>query len=306
MKNFKTTATRALATLAAITALCASTAALAAQTTFASPAAAADALVAALKAHDRKTTLAILGNSAEPWLWSGDAVADRNAGEHFVAQFDAKHAIVADGDKSILTVGDDGWPFAFPLVQANGQWHFDTAAGKEELLARRIGGNELDVINVMLAIVDAQRDYASAAHDATGLPQYARKFASSPGKKDGLYWPTAVGETASPLGSLVVRASNEGYGKDKTKPYHGYYFRMLERQGKDAPGGAQDYIVHGRMIGGFAAIAWPAQYKNSGVMTFIVNQDGVVYQKDLGPDTAKRAAAITSFDPSGWEAVKPK
>jgi len=176
------------------------------------------------------------------------------------------------------------------------------------MLARRIGRNELDVIDVMLAIVDAQREYASADRDRNGALEYARKFASSAGKQDGLYWPTKAGEPQSPLGPLVVRATGEGYAKQKgPTPYHGYHFRMLKGQGPGASGGALDYVVRGRMIGGFAAIAYPAKYGSSGVMTFIVNHDGVVYQKDLGPQTATRAAAITKFDPGqGWTAVPAK
>ncbi len=240
---------------------------------------------------------------------SGDAVADRAASEAFVAAYDQKHAIVPDGDaRAKLTIGTDDWPFAFPLVKVDGRWRFDTAAGKDEMLARRIGRNELDVIDVMLAIVDAQREYASADRDRNGALEYARKFASSAGKQDGLYWPTKAGEPQSPLGPLVVRATGEGYAKQKgPTPYHGYHFRMLKGQGPGASGGALDYVVRGRMIGGFAAIAYPAKYGSSGVMTFIVNHDGVVYQKDLGPQTATRAAAITKFDPSeGWTAVPAK
>lgn len=279
------------------------------QRSFASPDEAASALVRAVKAGDKTTAAAILGPGSGTWVASGDAVADRTAREGFVASYDQKHAIVPDGDaRAKLTIGTDDWPFAFPLVKAEGRWRFDTAAGKDEMLARRIGRNELDVIDVMLAIVDAQREYASADRDRNGALEYARKFASSAGKQDGLYWPTKAGEPQSPLGPLVVRATAEGYAKQKgPTPYHGYHFRMLKGQGPGASGGALDYVVRGRMIGGFAAIAYPAKYGSSGVMTFIVNHDGVVYQKDLGPQTATRAAAITKFDPSdGWTAVPAK
>ncbi len=279
------------------------------QPSFPSADEAASALVQAVKAGNKSKALAILGPGAGTWMSSGDAVADRAANEAFVAAYDQKHAIVPDGDaRAKLTIGTDDWPFAFPLVKAEGRWRFDTAAGKDEMLARRIGRNELDVIDVMLAIVDAQREYASADRDRNGALEYARKFASSAGKQDGLYWPTKAGEPQSPLGPLVVRATAEGYAKQKgPTPYHGYHFRMLKGQGPGASGGALDYVVRGRMIGGFAAIAYPAKYGSSGVMTFIVNHDGVVYQKDLGAQTATRAAAITKFDPSeGWTAVPAK
>ena len=270
---------------------------------------AASALVAAVKKHERAALPAILGPGSEKWITSGDTVADRALGERFVAAYEQKHAIQADGDaRATLAIGPDDWPFAFPLVKSDKGWRFDTDAGKKELLARRIGENELAVINVMLAIVDAQRDYAAEDRNKDGVREYARKFASTPGRKDGLYWPTAAGQPQSPLGPLVTRAAGEGYAKsDQPRPYHGYRFRILKAQGAAAKGGALDYVVKGRMIGGFAAIAYPARYDNSGVMTFIVNHDGVVYEKDLGPDTAKLAAAITRFDPgTGWNAVPAK
>ena len=281
------------------------------QRSFASADDAANALVQAIKAHDRPAILGILGAGSEKWITSGDKVADRAMGDRFVAAYEQKHAISPEGDaRATLSIGPDDWPFAFPLVKSAGGWHFDTEAGKNELLARRIGQNELAVMNVMLAIVDAQREYASEDHNRDRVPEYARKFASSPGKQDGLYWPTASGEPQSPLGALVTRATGEGYqGKQGAgpRPYHGYYFRMLKAQGPNAAGGAMNYVVRGRMIGGFAAIAYPARYGNSGVMSFMVNHDGVVYQKDLGPDTAKKARAITRFDPGpGWTATSPK
>ena len=279
------------------------------QRSFASADEAASALAQAVKAHDRPAILAILGAGSEKWITSGDKVADRALGERFVAAYEQKHTIAADGDAhATLTLGADDWPFAFPIVKSEQGWRFDTEAGKSELLARRIGENELAAINVMLAIVDAERDYASEDRNKDGVREYARKFASSPGRKDGLYWPTSTGEPPSPLGALVTRAAGEGYKKGEgPRPYHGYYFRMLKGQGANAKGGAMDYVVKGRMIGGFAAIAYPAQYGNSGVMTFIVNHDGVVYQKDLGPQTAAKARAITRFDPGeGWTATTPK
>ena len=293
-------------------ALCASSIAMSAgaatpQRTFAAPEDAAAALVQALKTYDRPTILAILGPGSDSWITSGDTVADRAGGEHFVAAFDQEHAIDRDSDNRVtLTVGPDKWPFAFPIVKSTGGWRFDTDAGKREMLARRIGGNELAAINVMLAIVDAQRDYASEDRNSNGVREYARRFASSSGHKDGLYWPTSTTEPPSPLGLLVTRAAGEGYGKaESPQPYHGYYFRPLLAQGAHANGGALDYVVHGRMIGGFAAVAYPARYDSSGVMTFIVNHDGTVYQKDLGPNTATIAAGMKKFDPGpDWTPVK--
>ena len=300
----------ALARIAAIV-LCAgwcaiSVAATPAQKTFASPQEAVDALIAATKAGDRAAALAILGPDAAGSVSSGDAVADKAARERFAEMYAKKHAVATEGDsKATLVVGDDDFPFAYPLVKSANGWHFDTEAGNDEVAARRVGENELSAINVLLAIVDAQRDYASADRNKDGVREYARRFASSPGKKDGLYWPTAAGEPPSPLGNLVSKAASEGYAKgDKPQPYHGYFYRPLPGQGANAKAGALDYVVKGHLIGGFAAIAYPAKYGNSGVMTFIVNQDGVVYERDLGPNTAKRAAEIKRFDPSAaWKAV---
>jgi len=277
------------------------------QRSFAGPDEAAVALAQAVKAHDRAAILAILGAGSESWITSGDSVADRAAGERFVTAFEQKHAIERDGDsKATLAIGPDDWPFAFPLAKSSAGWRFDTEAGKDEMLARRIGENELAAINVMLAIVDAQRDYASADHNKNGVREYARRFESSNGQKNGLYWPTSSGEAPSPLGPLVSRAAGEGYRKGESpQAYHGYYFRPLLAQGSHANGGALDYIVRGHMIGGFAAVAYPARYGSSGVMTFIVNHDGAVYQKDLGPESSKLAPAMTRFDPGpGWTAVK--
>jgi hypothetical protein len=281
----------------------------AAQKTFGSAEEAADALVQAAKAGDRNAVLAILGTDVQKWIFSADAVADRELAQKFVSAYEQQHAISPDSDtRSTLVIGSNEWPFAFPLVKAGARWHFDTEAGKREMLARRIGENELSVINVMLAIVDAQKEYASADRNRNGVLEYARKFESTSGGKDGLYWQAAAGEPPSPLGSLVTAAAKAGYSKKEgPTPYHGYYFRMLTKQGRNANGGTLDYIVKGLMIGGFAAVAYPAQYGNTGVMTFIVNHDGVVYEKDLGPKTAELARAMTQFDPgSGWKALPEK
>ena len=277
-----------------------------AQKSFASPEDAATALVQALKAHDRAALLAVLGDAGE-WISSGDAVHDRATSDRFVADYETKHAIALDGDAAKLTVGNDDYPFAFPIVKDGAPWRFDTAAGKDELLARRIGQNELYTINVLQAIVDAQREYASADRNGDGVLAYAQKFASSPGKRDGLYWPVKAGEPPSPLGELVADAAGQGYGKKQTgpAPFHGYYYKMLKGQGKNAESGALDYVVKGREIGGFAVVAYPARYANSGIMTFIVNQDGKVFQADLGRDTQTKASAMQRFDPGkGWSEVK--
>jgi hypothetical protein len=278
-----------------------------AQQAFKTPEAAADALAAAAKAGDRKDILTVLGPKAADIVSSGDRVADKNNRDKFVASFDAKHQITMEGDnKAIMVIGPDDWPFPIPLTQAKGEWRFDAAAGREEILFRRIGRNELDTIQTCLAYVDAQNDYADMMRK-DGVAPYAQRFVSLPGKMDGLYWPAKEGEPQSPIGEFAARASNEGYALDGGgEPYHGYYFRILKRQGPAASGGAHNYVVDGKMIGGFALVAYPATYANSGVMTFIVNQDGVVFQKDLGRNTGKIARKITSFDPDkSWTKVEP-
>jgi hypothetical protein len=276
------------------------------QRRFASIEEATQALVAAIRAGDQKAMLAILGEEGKGLVYSGDPVADRGARERFVAAYDAKHSLEAGGGKVVLVVGNDDFPFPIPLVPDGPSWRFDTAAGREEIVNRRVGQNELNTIQVCLAYVDAQREYYARDPDNNGLLQYARTFASSPGKRDGLYWPTNAGESPSPLGPLVARARGEGYSKTSSSPvpYWGYYYRILTAQGKDAPGGAYDYLAHGRLIGGFALVAYPAQYGVSGVMTFMVNHDGVVYQKDLGPNSAAMARAMKEFNPdSTWKKI---
>ena len=283
------------------------TGALAANTagkTFETPDDAAAALLRAVKAQDRAATFAILGDVGD-WISSGDAASDRATIARFVATYEEKHAIVANGDKATLVIGTDGFPFAFPLMKSGNRWRFDTVAGKDELLARRVGANELDTVQVLQAIVDAEQDYASEDRNGDGVLAYAQKFESGPGKRDGLYWPTNPGEPESPLGLLVARAAGEGYRKGETTPapYHGYYYRMLKGQGKNAKFGAFDY-AQVRGIGGFAVVAYPAKYGNSGIMTFIVNQEGKIYQSDLGPNTRAQATHMQLFDPgSGWSPV---
>ena len=274
----------------------------AAQATFAAPDQAVSALVAAAEAGSITDLLRILGPEGKPLVSSGDAVADRRALKNFVALYAEANRITTQGaDHATLVLGKDEWPFPIPLIGAGGAWRFDTAAGKEEILDRRIGLNELSVIDVCLAYVGAQRDYASKDRNLDGFDEYAQKFASSPGKRDGLYWPTKADEEESPLGPLVAAAQAARYkGKGSQGdriPYYGYYYRILYGQGNDAPGGAYDYVVDGHMIGGFALVAFPAQYDVSGITTFIVNHDGIVYQKDLGPRTAEIAAQMARYNP---------
>jgi hypothetical protein len=274
---------------------------------FASAEAGLEALMAALKANDVKAMLAILGPDARPLIVTGDPVADRQERERVVRDYEEAHSLAMSGEaKAVIQIGKDDWPMPIPLVKENGGWRFDTRAGKEEILNRRIGRNELAAIEVCRAYVDAQREYYLRNPGGDALHQYAQRFLSTKGKRDGLYWRTREGEEPSPLGPLIARAQARGYvkGRDergKPLPYYGYYYRILKSQGADAPGGAYHYIVRGKMIGGFALVAYPANWGNSGVMTFIVNHDGVVYQKDLGPSTAAVARAMQRFDPdSTW------
>ncbi len=223
----------------------------------------------------------------------------------FLAAWAKSHAVKQEGDsKAVIAVGGDGWTMPIPIVKTAQGWRFDTRAGADEMRLRRIGRNELAVMQVMLAIYDAEKDYARKDHNGDGVLEYATKFTSSSGKQDGLYWPTKAGEPSSPLGPAVAAARAAGSGGDAG--YYGYRYKILTGQGKNAPGGAFDYVVRGRMIGGFAVVAWPVKYGETGVMTFIVSHDGVVYEKDLGPDTAARASGMIRFDPdSTWQKVEP-
>jgi hypothetical protein len=267
---------------------------------FASADAAAEALVAALRTNDTKALLAILGSEGRPLLSSGDAVVDRGNRMTFVNAYDAAHTLVPNGNTMQLQVGEDDWPLPIPIVKTGEQWRFDARQGRDEILARRIGRNEIYTMQTCLAYVDAQREYYAADPNGDGILEYAQKFGSTPGKRDGLYWQTKEGEPPSPLGGLVTRARAEGYRKGEgPTPYHGYIYRILTAQGPAAPGGAYDYITRGHMIAGFALVAFPAQYGSSGVMTFLVNHDGVVYQKDLGRNTRAVATAMKTFNPDG-------
>ena len=277
------------------------------QKTFATPEQAVDSLLAAARASDTSELLKILGPASKNLISSGDPVADAQARGKFIAAYDDGHQIEKDSDsRALLAVGKDDWPFPLPIVKHGDSWRFDAAAGAEEILERRIGANELDTIEVCRAYVDAQRDYAEQDRNNDGFIEYAQKFLSDPGKHDGLYWPTESGADESPMGPLVAGVHAEGYrfeGKRRT-PYHGYFYRILQGQGAAARDGAYDYVLNGHMIAGFALVAFPARYGVSGVMTFIVNHDGVVYQKDLGPQTGEIAKKMTLFDPDPtWKAL---
>jgi Protein of unknown function (DUF2950) len=278
------------------------------QKRFASPEAAVQAFIQAGRQADKKALLEIFGPEGKDLIDSGDAVADRQNREAFLARYDEAHALVPNPDGSMtLQIGTQEWPFPIPLVKHGKRWRFDTPAGFDEILNRRIGENELSAIQVCLAIVDAQREYAMKDWDGDGLHPYAEKFVNDAGKKNGLYWQTQEGEEPSPLGALFLKASQEGYSysnpaESVPQPYHGYYYRLLQSQGEHAPGGAFDYMVQGKMLGGFAVVAYPADHGNSGVMTFLVNHEGVVYQKNLGPDTVQIASTMSTFDPDdSWE-----
>jgi hypothetical protein len=277
------------------------------QTTFKSPDEAVNALVNAARAEDVGKLSKILGPDSESILASGDPVADREGRDRFVQAYDEKHQLTPAQDGSMtLTVASGDWPFPIPIIKEGNAWRFDTASGVEEVLNRRIGRNELETVQVCMAIADAQREYAANDPDGDGLPDYAKKLVSDPGTKNGLYWPTREGEEPSPLGPLAAAAADEGYGaaKGQVNPFHGYYYRLLTAQGPSAKGGAMDYLVDDKLLGGFAVVACPAIYGNSGVMTFIVNHEGVVYERDLGPQTSAVARAMSVFDPDpSWSRV---
>jgi hypothetical protein len=274
---------------------------------FSSPEEAVQALVAAARTGDTRQILAVLGPEAKAIVSSGDAAVDKQARERFVASFGEASRISRPNDgMALLLVGKDEWIMPIPIVKDAAGWHFDVAEGKEEILNRRIGRNELHAIEAVQAYVDAQREYYLRNPQNDKLLQYAQKFVSAKGMRDGLYFPVKSGEPQSPLGPLFDRLYPGGKSEGaKRAPYHGYYYRILKGQGADAPGGAYSYLAQGRMIGGFALVAWPAAYGNTGVMTFLVNQEGVVYQKDLGSGTASAAPRISRFNPDKtWEQVK--
>ena len=274
---------------------------------FATPQAGVEALVAALRQHDESALQRLLGADSKRLIDSGDSAADRAAWDKFVADYDAKQEIQMQGDnKAVLSIGVGDWPMPIPLVKRGSTWMFDTAAGIEELIARRIGRNELDAMQVCLAFVDMEREYAELDRNGDGTLEYTARLISTKGARDGLYWETQPGEPPSPAGPRLARADPRLLTpRDGLTPYHGYYYRVLTKQGKNAPGGARDYCVNGKWIGGFALIAWPASYLSSGVKTFACNMDAIVFERDFGPNTAAAVAKITAFDPGpGWSKAK--
>lgn len=274
--------------------------------TFSTPRQAAEALVAAAEAQDVSALLEILGPGGPALVTSGDDVQDRRDRTKFSELAREKlDVVVAPKHRHTakVVVGDDAWPFPVPLVEKSGKWSFATKQGLTELLERRIGANELDAIEICRGYVEAQEEYATKDQTGAGVLQYAQKVVSSEGKRDGLVWRNADGSLGGPIAEGIAAAISEGYS-DKTQPFHGYHFEILKRQGPHAPLGAMDYVVDGKMIGGFALVAWPARYALSGVMTFIVSHDGIVYEKDLGPDTAKAVARMDLYDPDKtWKPV---
>jgi hypothetical protein len=268
------------------------------QNTYRSPQEAVMAVVSAIRDDDTNQLVRIFGPESKEILQSGDDVADKQTREKFLEKYQEMNRLVANPGGSVtLYLGAENWPFPIPLVKRNGTWRFATAAGKREILYRRIGRNEFDTIDTLHALVDAQKEYASLPRDGESK-HYAQKLMSDKGKHNGLYWKTGEGEPTSPVGPLIADAFNEGYRKKEgATPFHGYIYRLLQSQGPNAPGGAMNYLVNGELTRGFAFIAYPVEYRNSGVMTFIVNQDGKIYQKDLGPNTEKVASSITAYNP---------
>jgi len=279
------------------------------QKTFGSPEEAVQALLKASEDASQEEMLAIFGPDGKDLVYSGDTVQDKARMQRFVKAYNTKHTLVSkDENTRILQVGANDWPMPIPIVNDGGQWRFDAAAGREELLYRRIGGNELGAIGACRGFIDAQKDYAAVSHDGLPAGLYASKLMSDPGKQDGLYWETKEDEPASPAGPFLAKAGGEGYGasagSEQSEPYHGYFYRILKAQGKAAKGGAKSYVNEGKLTEGVALVAYPAQYKVSGVMTFIINQRGVVYQKDLGDKTLEIAGAMSEYNPdTTWTKV---
>ncbi|MFP5206629.1 MAG: DUF2950 domain-containing protein [Acidobacteriota bacterium] len=279
------------------------------QQTFASAQSAVDALVAALKTDNRTALDRMLGPDAEKLLSSGDATEDTRDRQQFLEKYAQMHRMVSEGNGlTTLFVGAENWPAPIPIAHRGYLWYFDTPAGEKEVLYRRIGENELTAIQVCQELVQAERDYHAQPRGGAGERQYAQRMLSSPGKQDGLYWQTAPDRAASPLGPMLASAEADGYPQGASPhrtPFYGYYFRILKAQGPDAAGGAKSYLSDGKMTGGFAFVGFPAEYRSSGVMTFLVGPDGVVYQKDLGPKTAQLAKSMKSYDPDGtWAKAK--
>lgn len=284
----------------------ASQAAAVTQKSFSSPEEAVNSLVAAVRANDTKEMIAILGPGSRELVISGDDAVDRTGREKFIKAYDEMNVVEQESaDKRILCIGADNWPMPIPIVKKGAAWVFDAQAGRQEILNRRIGRNEFRVMDVIEAYVEAQHEYASKDCRGSGKVEFARRLISTEGSRDGLYWEPKEGEEESPLGPLVAQAAKEGYLNPNLSPFHGYYFKILKGQGKHANGGAYSYVVKDKMILGFALVAYPAEYGNSGVMTFIVNQEGIIYQKNLGKNTRRRAEAMKIFDPDKtWKKVE--
>ncbi len=278
-----------------------------AQQSFPTVKAAVQALARAAKADDVPALLSIFGPAGKELVSSGDPVADKNDRARFSKSYEQQHQLIRDApDRFVLVVGSSGWRLPVPIVKDSNGWSFDSAAGKQEVLYRRIGQNELDATRVCRAVIDAERAYFHSGHDGNPPGVFTKKLRSDSGTQNGLYWDSKEGESESPGGPLLAEAAGEGYelGVGKHQPFYGYLYRILSAQGPHARGGARDYIVDGKMSRGYALVAYPAEYRSTGVMTFIVNQRGVVYQKDLGPDTTAAAKAIAAFDPdSSWKIV---
>jgi hypothetical protein len=278
------------------------------QKTFPSCERASDALFTAVQREDVPALLQILGPAAKEIVSSGDQEEDRKSQQQFAEKYQEMHRLAREPDGTIvLYIGAENWPTPIPLVKKGNQWYFDTSAGKREILFRRIGRNELATIAVCRALVDAQKEYYAEHHDGDPVMQYAPRFISDDGKHNGLYWKISSGESESPVGPLLTLASREEYAKetDRPKPFHGYYYRILTGQGPHAPLGVKKYLINGKMTGGFAFVAYPAEYRDSGVMTFIVSKDGIVYQKDLGPNTVSSARTLSLYDPDAtWSVVQ--
>jgi Protein of unknown function (DUF2950) len=273
---------------------------------FDTPQQATEALINAAGDYDVPALMAIFGPDGEDFIESADLVRDKNNGVAFAKEAAAKNSIEvakSNPNRAAIIVGDEGWPFPVPLVKKNGKWYFNAKEGRQEILYRRIGANELDAITVCRGYVEAQKEYASEIHDDSGVNQYAQKIISTPGKQDGLYWKNADGTSAGPIGEAVAKALEEGYSTPKGG-FHGYYFKILKGQGPAAPMGKLDYVIEGIMIGGFALVAVPAEYRVTGVKTFIVNNNGIVYQKDLGPDSLKVVKEMEVYNPDKtWQAT---
>jgi hypothetical protein len=269
------------------------------QTSFATPKEAAEALIQAATNYDVPALMGLFGPEGEDMISSADAVRDKNSAAGFAAEAREKTEVVIDpknSNRAILSVGNEDWPLPIPIVKKSGRWYFDTKAGLQEILFRRIGTNELDAITICRGFVEAQIDYAEQIHDDSGVNQYAQRIISTPGKQDGLVWQNPDGSWGGPVGETVAKALVEGY-EDKRKPFHGYYFKVLKGQGPNAPLGQLDYVIEGVMIGGFALVAVPAEYRVTGVKTFLVDYDGVVYQKDLGRDSLNIVKNMELYNP---------